>query len=173
MTVDLHLQERGVWMKTPGKPWRAHPQPLNTSWLRRSWTSVCWNLRTGSPGTHTHTHVNKSVYVWERSQKKKKEENETYKVLVHVLHPVPHVGHHVVKHAERIPHHALHKHRENQTTAKCGAFRCQVSAVGWGSTLGSSLNLWIWNEDNPCLLWAWLHRMRWLLLCYFQKYWSR
>lgn len=40
----------------------------------------------------------------------------THHVLVHVLHPVSHVGHKVVKHAERVPHHVLHKHKRNRIT---------------------------------------------------------
>lgn len=39
----------------------------------------------------------------------------THIVSVHLLHLASHVGHHVVKHTKRVPHHVLHKHKRKRT----------------------------------------------------------
>lgn len=119
----LPLQGHGVSTRSPGRPWEAHFQPLNMSWPTRSWMSGCLNPWACSPETHTNTHTVTTVYVPQRSEKAVKQRKEestkslhawTHKVSVHLLHPVSHVGHHVVEHAERVPHHVLHDRKRKR-----------------------------------------------------------
>lgn len=77
--------------------------------------SGCLNLWTCSPETHKHT-VLVTVYLSQHSEKaankqKITQNHETHKVSVHVFHPVSHIGHHVVEHAEWVHHHVLNQHK--------------------------------------------------------------
>lgn len=44
---------------------------------------------------------------------------------MHLLHPVSHIGHHVVEHAERIPHHVLHKYKRQKKHNQIRAVRVE------------------------------------------------
>lgn len=92
---------------------------------RAEWVGVwiCGNVLLKH--THTNTHyLATTLHVPQQSvkvakQKKRKRaktslHEETHKVSVHLPHPVSHVDHHVVEHAERVPHHVLSKHKRKR-----------------------------------------------------------
>lgn len=80
VTGHLPLQGHGASMCSPGRPWEAHFQPSNMSWLMRSWTSGRLNLWTCSPETQTNMQLRNyslcTTAVWESMKTEKEEKNK-------------------------------------------------------------------------------------------------
>lgn len=67
---------------------------------------------------HTQTHyLTTTLHVSQQSAKVRSKTNrgrvQTHKVSVHLLHPASHVDHHVIEHAEGVPH-VLSKHEKKR-----------------------------------------------------------